>query len=274
MNGPKSVQFFNRRTLNDILVGIEKTTEAFGLLTNSPATPTLFRNVMTPPEGITPPDQYYDYFRIVRVAAPDNCEVTGNTLVEIRCGYMQNNSSTWTPYGYLKPESIVHEFGHVFDIRSGSILRDEVGGGLSGSILDCENFHVMGPKKEDGYAWRRGENGWGSSAPHPTEEDTQTYSRFQQNPIDQGDHIETAGDMFLNWVYRITSPGATTFADEAAACADDSQSLPWEGYQNIDRTGNGLATRQPGDERYRWMNKLMETLSTNNLGWAEGWKTN
>jgi Tol biopolymer transport system component len=196
--------------------------------------------------------------------------------------------------------AMVHELGHVFTNRSINdnapvdsvertlgLLYAAVDGTYSGTcsvtfantnvpdpfagmifnqsrcerVNDANGQIVMGILQ--GGEWARGKRGWGSGP------DT-IFSPFQQHPpgeFPEDDSItlvdETAADMFLNWVYRKTSPNAGI----SNPCTVPGT---WDGFRNTSwvgdiTTGNNDVTC-PGDARFEWMERVINRIFT-----VKGW---
>jgi hypothetical protein len=262
---------WSEQEVANILAGAAIVSDAltrFGTMGSSPAA--RFRTVMGngpviflrlrewPPSG-TMYANFYDQTR------PGLCSVFGpmtffpddnSQSVVIACRGFMRQTDTWITNGVVTTVAVVHELGHVLDIRSDRQLRGYVGSS-SLSLQDCNGPRVMGVAPED--VWRRGQRGWGSTAPDRV--DGQEISQFQQNPYDQRSHIETAADMFLNWVYRRTSDAAPTgipvgFVPSDGTAPPDACAYPlsgnWVGFRNINRDGLQDASA-PGNVRYWWM---------------------
>lgn len=126
----------------------------------------------------------------------------------IACRGFQTSTS-WNPpggvpgYGILTTEAVIHELGHIIDARTGTSLRQNITGR---DLFDCRrlNLPTMGYVNSIGLESRRGLEGWGSYSTGPSD-----VTQFQQNPTDSIE--ETTADMFLNWVYRITTDTAGYF---------------------------------------------------------------
>lgn len=144
------------------------------------------------------------------------------------------------------------------------------------SVEEFNRIRIDDPTYNDTNAtiWRRGERGWGSgpgsnyspSTGRPDQcitRESQNFTNFQQNPPPHENHpdltelemrsYESAADMFLNWVYRISGQG---------------------GFLNVSWKPNERANGQycnqieagcpdggnPGDARFNWMNDQMESI--------------
>jgi len=269
-----------------LLVGVERVADVFtrfGVLGSTP--PLRFKTVMgewmvwlrlaeTQPAN-SPYAIYYD-------TAAGECKVHDpipsviNTLVVACRGFMRQ-TNTWITHGEVLETAVVHELGHILDIRSGNQLRSYVG--ASFMLPDCKSpvpERIMGTSAGN-TPWLRGQRGWGSAI--PLGDDQQSISQFQQNPANSD--IEAAADMFLNWVYRRTSdaapsnlpsdfvPNAPSLAVQVTQLADACtypSTGAWEGFQNINRTGNPDPTL-PGNRRYWWIEGTLSTIFQN-----EGWQ--
>jgi len=266
----------------NILNGANRVSDALSLFNTAGATPsdrfktvmgtniTFLRLASNQPQGTS----YGVYYK-----TPDGfCEVWDPTdvisTIVVACRGFMLQTNSWITNGLVTEYAVVHELGHVLDIRSGTDLRGYVGNTSRFFLADCSGSRVMGVSS--GASWARGQRGWGSSDP-----DTgsgQEISQFQQNPYDQMSDVEAAADMFLNWVYRRTTDAAPTgitsnfdplTADSPApqAACNYPDSGTWIGFRNIDRFGMLQATEKPGNVRYWWMEGTLERIFRD-----EGWK--
>ncbi|GEM_PF-5090256 len=176
--------------------------------------------------------------------------------------------------------TIAHELGHIFDYRSGigsnMKLSDYVNQTADSQtnvnfIFDNASNTVMGNIQQTSglYVWRRGERGWGSGpgSDYQNNDDingnptVRHITNFQQHAApyaNQGDaNLETAADMFLNWVY------------------DAFQNASWRpGYFDpVSGTRCSLLVNGcddtlagSGDARRGWLNQRMASIF-NNRGW-------
>ncbi len=214
--------------LNEMLLAVTRIGEAFVILSESTVAPHIkFKEVMGV-ENANGIDQ--GNITVIRGTGSTAICIVDNNVRTITCDTLfdhNNNQIPFTQYVF------VHEFGHVFDNQAD---RDIPGGverralreyiqdtrlAQVNMIFDSRGL-VMGmfvTNTIDGPVWRRGERGWGSGPGsiysinndvlgNPT---SQVFTNFQQNPAPYGDNEsanqETAADMFLNWVYRITGSG-------------------------------------------------------------------
>jgi hypothetical protein len=162
--------------------------------------------------------------------------------------------------------TIVHEFGHIFDYLSNN--RSNSPNNMITDALDNGNFVLGGCLASDnnnlrnivmGFLpnqnWKRGRRGWGS-APQ--------LSTFLQNK-NETLASEAAADMFLNWVYRVNDPTATTAilqystttdAPPTSGCVAQQQQtlLNWR-----TETWRGFHNRAPDDDK---------DIATANRDWA------
>jgi hypothetical protein len=161
--------------------------------------------------------------------------------------------------------SIVHEFGHVLDVRTGQALYNLVDRTrqncinptnlepTGNCILDSSGGTVMGNIEEDD--WRRGERGWGSGP-------TTSITNYQQHPLGlfpddddlQVQVIETAADMFLNWVYASQLGRGNGFAN-----------VDWRAITNC--SSGCPDSSNPGDARYNYWQAGMEAIAANQPLW-------
>ena len=221
---------------------------------------------------------YYDVFD-AQNPSTGYCQVfdptTVITTIAVACRGAMLQTSNWITNGLVTEYAVVHELGHVLDIRSGNQLRGFIGD-TNLFLGDCnitpefpEGERVMGVVS--GGVWLRGQRGWGST--QPDSGDGQEISQFQQNPYDQTNHVEAAADMFLNWVYRRTTDAAPTniptnfdpISDAAPAPADACNyalQSSWEGFRNINRDGTDDG-RRPGNVRYWWIEGMLNVIFLN-----------
>ncbi len=143
---------------------------------------------------------------------------------------------------------------------------------------------IMGDwTNNDTSGWTRGTRGWGTIL----DTNSPYISDFQINPSEDSvsdnpntlttnetvfdEQSEAAADMFLNWVYRITSPTSSipnltssSYADDA--CTFDTTIGNWEGFRNIDGA-EASDSSLPGNRRYWWMHREVNDILTD-----RGWK--
>ncbi len=191
--------------------------------------------------------------------------------------------------------TVVHELGHRFDNRTG--FTDP--GGLSyriqnnltdyginipnghrdgnGVMRDCSRFLnpniaisdvpvVMGILNDD---WKRGRRGWGTWSDDIIDSNGVVTGRritqFQQHPaIDPEPEVdqvsEASADMFLNWVYRLTSDATVPSTTPDEACTSPvGNGTQWEGFQNLSGN-NTYDDGRSGNRRYWWMHNTMRDL--------------
>jgi hypothetical protein len=199
----------------------------------------------------------------------------------------------------LNEYTIVHELGHVFDgVAVGGQLTQRVAETASAAVTDtpfwCSssfpgypascpppdtegqplvvmgnvNFPRIGP------TWARGDRGWGSANPLSPSQ----LTRFQQHylpappfPSLLEARVETAADMFLNWIYRTIHPDGDMNPPYQSVAPGD-----WDGFLNMSWAASdvrwGACTSgcrdysYPGDARFRWTNTRMHEFFTAN-GW-------
>jgi hypothetical protein len=191
--------------------------------------------------------------------------------ITVACRGFIKQENHWITGGLVLEQAVIHELGHVLDIRSGYQLRNIVGSGYF--LADCTGNRTMGTSA--GASWTRGERGWGSAVPQPNQQPpAQLISEFQQNPLNQTDHVEAVADMFLNWVYRRTTDNPPTNISNTPL----SDVLPpfdacnyalagtWRGFQNIMRDGSSDPSK-PGNARYWWMEAVLDTMFSQQ-GWG------
>jgi hypothetical protein len=180
--------------------------------------------------------------------------------------------------------TIAHEIGHLLDYRATDYLSNSVQfatGSQPLSLGSCVTSEFSATYTIMGFntawrEWRRGPRGWGTGGSGVTD--------FQQNPSNEP--IEAAADMFLNWAYRLTSPGSTLAVDQIDLTNSAAPGLgciplqnqqfpptvpqPWEGFQN--RNWDNLPQAPfdwglPGDIRFRFMDDVLINLLTVNPTW-------
>jgi hypothetical protein len=197
----------------------------------------------------------------------------------------------------------VHEYGHVFVSRtsSGSVTyfgRVENPEGANQPLRDYQNQFVTGPRgwfdenNNPQTDWQRSDritdNGWGSAALIPGPCDGSIIPPpgapfpFQQNPCEVDSWLyspgspvriaeveEAAADMFLNWVYRMTTYDYTTNTWEGFLNA------LWRNHESPPNSGiilqcypDGCSDEMgyPGDSRFEWMWNVLDELFA-----AYGW---
>lgn len=190
----------------------------------------------------------------------------------------------------LTEYTIVHEFWHVVNDISGGYLSEQIDGTTTRPILDeavfcsinspfvpgtttilCpakftwgKTYVVMGNVVRDGQIiWIRGSRGWGSADPTSASNLTSFQQHYLESNADiYTQKLETAADMFLNWVYRSTSD----FFPPNPNVIPGS----WEGFWNTSwqstdiRWGSCTAgcndLSYPGNKRYNWMVLVMSNL--------------
>jgi len=141
----------------------------------------------------------------------------------------------------------VHEFGHIFSLRTGNVVM--------GSVSICNN------------EWLRGERGWGSgpgsrysTPPTICAPQGQLFTDFQQNPAPYGTtgqaNEETAADMFLNWVYRKLASGGFLNRDWRPHVTATPTGLP------CSQTPGGCddSAAGSGNARFNWMETVMDEI--------------
>ena len=191
------------------------------------------------------------------------------STIVVACRGFMRQTNTWITNGEVLETAAVHELGHVLDIRSGNQLRTYVG--ASFMLPDCSTVggRIMGVTS--GGTWLRGQRGWGTAT---LVDDAQSISQFQQNPMNSD--VETAADMFLNWVYRRTSDVAPTgipdnFVPNGDVATQLDQLSPacsypaagvWQGFRNITKT-NSPDDTLPGNRRYWWMEGTLASIFEN-----------
>ena len=117
---------------------------------------------------------------------------------------------------------------------------------------------VMGRNSQ--LVWRRGERGWGSGPDND-------FTPFQMHPPDlaifSGDTDtvkvdEAAADMFLNWVYRISTNNPTVYQNPTHVPGY------WLGFLNYSWANNASTATPdhayPGDSRDEWMSRVMHRI--------------
>lgn len=223
-----------------------------------------------------------------------NCKSFSGEYLAIVCrGRIENdeiNDNNPEVAGEASQYTFVHELGHLFDVRAGEknpgnlssrmVVSNETNLGIV--ISDCNNSKsvVMG-YYSIAQKWVRGSRGWGSSGSDRTNNlgtKLNYYSDFQQNPftkfggndVDQSVLVvEVAADMFLNWVYRITTDNVPS--DELCDIEKASNQVvgKWFGFRNInpekadilDASGDAYyESSLPGNARYIWMHTQMNEL--------------
>lgn len=183
--------------------------------------------------------------------------------------------------------TVVHEFGHLLDYRNEAenVLKASFENITLTSCPTIEftvgatptalTYRIMGV---EGNAWDRGSRGWGSGP---------GFSAYQQHPSDDptDEILEATADMFLNWVYRVTSPnsgsvigGVSTVAltPPSSGCTPQLQQIPanapavpqsWNGFQNIawlQPAPQLMDWGWPGDIRYAYMIEVMNNVISAN----------
>ncbi len=175
----------------------------------------------------------------------------------------------WNTDGLVTEYSVVHELGHVLDLRSNLTLRNYVGS-IELFLADCQtpNTRVMGVGF--GTGWNRGQRGWGTASQNPSPPPVQRLSQFQQNPEDSP--VEAAADMFLNWVYRRTSDAAPTGIPIPFDPLNNDNPAPslacsypntgsWVGFANIINDGTiDTSNAKTGNVRYWWMEGTLDRV--------------
>lgn len=192
--------------------------------------------------------------------------------VIVACNGNMKQEPQWLTGGEVLEEAVVHELGHVFDNRVGLALSgphgalqeglpDSNGRVMYGCTFNGTRSTVMG----HGAIWERGHTGWGSPMPIREYESAGNFQRFIQNY--QNTPFETAGDMFLNWVYR-----RTTSSDPNGPLAGGPCQGPingnWEGFRNITNDGSDDGWLS-GNVRYWWMDETVSNLLAA-YGWSGG----
>lgn len=218
---------------------------------------------------------YYDLFG----QSSGYCQVhdayppPGLSQIVVACRGEITSSTVWQTFGIVTEYAAVHEFGHVLDIQSDTALRDYVGNGASLNLQDCTGARVLGTVA--GETWARGQRGWGTASVNPNPPPNQRLSQFQQNPAETD--VETAADMFLNWVYRRTTDTApsnipipfdplTFDAPAPIDACNYAQNGAWQGFKNIREDGS-TDTRKPGNVRYWWIEGTLDRIARD-----RGWK--
>jgi hypothetical protein len=182
--------------------------------------------------------------------------------------------------GEASEYTIVHELGHILDYLSGDEFTAQIRsisalGSCRGVESNSLSYSIIAIRDR---VHRRGTRGWGS-APE--------FSRFLQSPAREIP-LETAADMFLNWVYRTNSGGSTTIsgisriAENAptTGCIPLASQTPpppndtsWEGFRNRYPEINQsievapFAWGLPGDIRFVLTQEIIDSIFLVNPEW-------
>jgi hypothetical protein len=222
-----------------------------------------FKRVMTNPRGLVSGIEFS--------LGPDPYCITNKSADPLEARVTCSSTIALTRY------TVTHELGHV--------LVDRTGGNVSGAtsffgLVDTANIRDANPNDNgpqvvfgSGFIdnnlqpdWRRGQRGWGSEPVLPGRCDGSITpappgppTNFQQNPCDVPDlpapvgdiltveREETAGDMFLNWVYRLQGNGGFLNKD-------------WGGCSVSGCVGSDDIANAPGDVRMNWMVSILNSL--------------
>lgn len=172
---------------------------------------------------------------------------------------------------YVNQYTMVHEFGHIFDNRSGSGGQTSLQNrALNKRIGDCYFGNYPNGDLVMGYAgiWKRGERGWGSG-PAKKLNNTWLITTYQQDPLDTPD--EAAPDMFLNWVYRsntVGGKGKVSCGNTGNWAGPGFLNVSWQGQtSNTPKSGTPQSTQLPGDQRHKWMHKEIKDIFVQHPTW-------
>ena len=190
--------------------------------------------------------------QLIRSSSIAYCLTDNNVSPPLQSTITCNPSLIITEY------TIVHELGHVFVGRTGGHYTTDPNATPTNTptyfylnnfatVVDHNAMIVYGYSPSTN-SWDRRDRGWGSSSPLIS---SNQACDFQQNPLKEvgitSDEVdEGAADMFLNWVYQELN-------------LDGFKNIDWEGYTVCSVSGN-TDTTNPGDERYLWMEGIMEQL--------------
>lgn len=276
-------QRWNPTEVSNILAGVNRIADAFSRFQALGNTgPQRFRLVIgesvgflrlaNPRPSNTQYGIYHNEFDNKQIVS-GYCQVFGASAViptiVVACRSAITNSSVWVTNGLVTEYSVVHELGHVLDLRSDLVLRGYVGSNEL-FLADCSTpiTRVMGVSS--GTSWNRGQRGWGTASVNPVPPPNQRLSQFQQNPEDTP--IEAAADMFLNWVYRRTTDVAPTGIpvpfdplanDDPApiAACNYPNTGNWAGFANILDTGaTDTSNAKAGNVRYWWIEGTLDRI--------------
>ena len=221
--------------LGNLLSGIERTADALEILgVSGNSRQDRFRSAFIsstvggadltitflrlPPSDTSPPPNtpFGDYYSGSDFSVSVNCLMNDaeDNISETKRGYVVacrrfEGGYRWSPQpipapanwddGLLTTEAVIHELGHIIDTRF------SVGTNIhSDPLYDCREGSFDNPVMDSvnpvGGRIIRGLEGWGSYSESNSRAE---ISQFQQNP--SATRIETTADMFLNWVFRITT---------------------------------------------------------------------